>query len=284
MSSEDPRSPGPPGGIDDPRLFDAFVAAIREVDAAARIQSDLAGFYRDHGIDGDALVAMVERGPSRLLMYRKMVRGRLHRTIREFMPRTFARLGKRRFDADFAAFMAEAGSHTVLLREVPREFLTFTAPRWRADGLADYLVDLARHEIVGVAVRNDPGGGEAPTGLDLALDRPLRFDGSVRFQRYAHAVHRLTDDPEDRSEPTAEPVGMLVYRDREGGRARYIELTPRASEVIDRLLAGAPVEAALREGTAAAGQPLDDDFLSSMVHLFTDLVERQVILGAIPDA
>lgn len=266
----------------DQALLDAFTAALREVDADAAIEADLAGFYRARGVDGDALAAMVDRGASRLLMYRTMVNNRLRRVIREFMPRTVARLGRPRYRGDFAAFMAEAGSHTAILRDVPGEFLAFAAPRWRADGLAPYLADLARHELVGGRVRNAPGGGEAPTGLPLALDRSLRFDGSTRFQRYAFAVHRLPVDPEDRSEPAAEPLGMLVYRDREGHHPRYIELTPRASEVIDRLLAGAPVELAIREGTAAAGQPLDDDFLSSMVHLFADLSDRGVILGAEP--
>lgn len=272
MSDHDPAG--------DAALLDAFTAALREVDADAKIKADLAAFWRDRGVDGEALAAMVERGPARLLMYRTMVQSRLRRVIREFLPSTAARLGDRRYRADFAAFMAEAGSHTAVLRDVPSEFVAFAAPRWRADGLPAWLGDLARHELVGARVRNAPGGGEAATGEPLALDRPLRFDGSTRFQRYAYAVHRLPQDPDDRSEPAAEAVGMLVYRDRETYRARYIELTPRASEVIDRLLAGADVEVALREGTAAVGEPLDDDFLSSMVHLFADLSDRGVILGA----
>src|SRR5690606_41066837 len=67
---------------------------IWEVDADAKIKADLAAFWRDRGVDGEALAAMVERGPARLLMYRTMVQSRLRRVIREFLPSTAARLGR----------------------------------------------------------------------------------------------------------------------------------------------------------------------------------------------
>ncbi|MCA9636332.1 MAG: putative DNA-binding domain-containing protein [Myxococcales bacterium] len=265
----------------DLQVIDAFTAALREVDASAAISRDLAAFYAAHGLEGATLTAMVERGASRLKMYRAMVQGRLRRVIREFIPRTAARLGRPRYDADFAAFFAEAGSHSVVLRDVPVELVTWAAPRWRADPeIPDYLVDLARHELVAAEVRNAPGGREPPTGEALALGRPLAFDGTTRLQRYDHAVHRLPQEEDDRSEPAAEASALLVYRDRESYRVRYIELTPRASEVLARLLAGATVVAALQEGAAAAGEALDDDFLVGMTHLFADLSERGVILGA----
>ncbi|MCB9566995.1 MAG: putative DNA-binding domain-containing protein [Myxococcales bacterium] len=157
----------------DLQVIDAFTAALREVDASAAISRDLAAFYAAHGLEGATLTAMVERGASRLKMYRAMVQGRLRRVIREFIPRTAARLGRPRYDADFAAFFAEAGSHSVVLRDVPVELVTWAAPRWRADPeIPDYLVDLARHELVAAEVRNAPGGREPPTGEALALGRP----------------------------------------------------------------------------------------------------------------
>lgn len=262
-------------------VIDAFTAALRDEDAPAAIDRDLAAFYAAHGVEGATLAAMVERGAGRLKMYRTMVQGRLRRVIREFIPRTVSRIGRSRYNADFAAFFAGPGSHSVVLRDVPVEFVAWAGPRWDADpALPGYLSDLARHELVASEVRNAPGGREPVTGIPLALDRPLVFDGSVRILRYAAAVHRLSLDEADRGEPEPEPSALLIYRDRDDYRVRYIELTPRAIAVVERLVAGATVVGALQEGAATVGEALSDDFLAGMTHLFADLADRGVILGA----
>ncbi|HRI07317.1 MAG TPA: putative DNA-binding domain-containing protein [Nannocystaceae bacterium] len=262
-------------------LLDAFAAAMREP-ADDPITADLPAYLAAHGLVGDAQEALLSAGAERLLMYRTMVQSRLRRVIREFIPRAVARLGDARYRRDFARFFAEVGSRTVYLREVPLEFLAFVTPAWRADpDLPPFLVDLARHELCASEVRFSEGG-EAPTGEPLALDRPLRIDGSALLRRYDHAVHRLPQDEGDRTPADAEPVDLLVYRDRATQKVRYLELTRRAGAVLERLLGGATVEAALRGGAAAVHEDLDDDFLAGMVHLFADLSEREVILGAIP--
>jgi hypothetical protein len=262
-------------------VIDAFAAALRERGAGRAIRSDLAGFYAAHGLSGAALAAMVERGPERLRMYRTMVQARLRRVIREFLPRTIARLGDDRYRQDFARWFEEAGSHSVILRDVPVEFLTWARPRWEADAaLPAYLLDLARHELLAIEVRNATGGREPATGEALALDKPLLFDGTARLARYDHAVHRLPLDEADLRAAEAEASALLAYRDRDNYRVRYIELTARAAAILERLLDGATVVRALQEGAAAAGVALDDDLLAGMTHLFADLSERGVILGA----
>ena len=282
MADQKDSSPGTrDGDTRDATLINAFTAALRERGVGRTLRSDLAGFYAAHGLAGAELETMVERGAGRLLMYRNMVQGRLRRVIRELMPRTIARLDERRYRADFADFFASAGSHTVILRDVALEFLDSRRELWlRADDVPDYLIDLARHELMAIAVRNAKGGGEAPTGHPLALDRPLRVDGSARLQRYDYAVHQLPLDIDDRTVPEANPNGILAYRDRETYAVRYIALTGRATEVLERLLAGATVLTALQQGAAAAGTALDDDFLAGMTHLFADLSDRLVLLGA----
>ncbi|HFE45941.1 MAG TPA: hypothetical protein ENJ18_10705 [Nannocystis exedens] len=262
-------------------LIDTLATAIRKRGIAGSIQNDLAGFYASQGLQGAALESMIERGSNHLQMYRTMVQGRLRRVIREFIPRTVARLGKQRYAIDFADFFAQAGSHSVILRDVPGEFISFCRQRWLDNPeIADYLVDLATHEFLSSVVRNAMGGREAPTGQALALDKPLLFDGSSRLRRYNYAVHLLPRNIDDRSEPEALPCSVLAYRDRDNYRVRYISLTGRATEVIERLLAGATVLTALQEGAAAASEDLDDDFLAGMTQVFADLSERNVILGA----
>ncbi len=263
-------------------LIDTLTAAIRKRGIAGSLRDDLAGFYASQGLRGKTLETMIERGSSHLRMYRTMVQGRLRRVIREFIPRTVARLGKERYAVDFADFFADAGSHSVILREVPGEFISFCRQRWLdAPEIADYLVDLATHEFLFSVVRNAMGGREAPTGQMLALDKALLFDGSSRLRRYNYAVHLLPQSVDDRSEPEALVCSVLAYRDRDNDRVRYIALSGRATEVIERLLAGATVVTALQEGAVAAGEDLSDDFLAGMTQVFADLSERNVILGAL---
>ncbi len=209
------------GDARDALLINAFTAAIRERGVDRALKDDLAGFYRDHGLEGETLDLMVERGPRRLRMYRTMVQGRLRRVLRELLPRTIARLGKARFLADFADFFAEAGSHTVILRGVAAEFAGFCRERWaEADDVPDFLSDLASHELLSLEVRNAVGGREPTTGLPLALDRPLRVDGTARLRRYGYAVHQRPLAPHDRRSRRPVPDQQPGRPDRQANRPR----------------------------------------------------------------
>lgn len=261
----------------------ALSAVIRQVRAPSAMEEDLAGYLREHGVQGDDLRAMVQVGAQRMLVYRQLVHNRMRHATRDFIPRTVARLGKPRFRQDVAAFVEQDASHSPYLRDVPTEFVRWVAPRWAEDPeVPDYLHDLALHELLDAEVRNDPRGGEAPTGLPLALDRPLRFDGAVRLCEYGHAVHRLPKGTEDRSVPPAEPTRLLVYRDAQH-KPRYLALVPFAAALLHQLVERRlPVQAALLAAAESLGEPLDDDKLASAAQLFADLAERGVCLGAEP--
>lgn len=268
----------------------ALEAVIRTQRAPTAMREDLEAWLRTQGVEGDDLQAMVTVGAERLLVYRKLVHSRLRRTTREFLERTVARLGFDRFRGDFEAWVEDRASHSRYLRDVPTEFLEWVLPRWSADPeVPRYLLDLARHELVDFEVRNHAGGAagsvddDAPTGLPLALDRPLRFHGAVRLVSYDHAVHRLSKAKDDRTEAEAEPTRLLVYRD-DRYRARYLALTPFAAALLHELvIERKAVQPALLAAAQAQGEPLDDDKLGSAAQLFADLVERGVCLGAEPD-
>ena len=185
----------------------------------------------------------------------------------------------------FAARRASktGGSVRILALVPPAEFVQWAAPRWADDPeVPAYLPDLARHELLDEDVRNDPRGGEAPTELPLALDRPLRFDGAVRLCSYAYAVHRLSRSTKDHAEPDAEPTRLLVYRDAKQ-EPRYLSLVPFAAALLEQLVEGRlAVQPALLAAAEALGEPLDDDKLASAAQLLADLAERGVCLGAEP--
>ncbi len=213
-----------------------------------------------------------------LRVYRAMVHNRLRRVIADYLPRTAEHLGKPRLAEDVARFLAESGPRSAHFRHVPGEFLAWVRPYWQADAsLPAFLGDLAAHEWLDGEVGDSEAGGEPETGCPLAVDRPVVLDGSTRVRRYEFAVHRVADDP-----PVREPTAVLAYRDRTRLRLRILELSPRAATLCEELSAGATLQAALVQASAAAGAALDDAFLADMAGFLADLAERGVLLGARP--
>lgn len=274
-----------PSSVESPTA--ALEAVIRQQRAPEAMRDDLEGFLRAQGVEGEDLQAMLAVGAERMLVYRALVHNRLRGTVREFLGRTAARLGSQRFRRDFEAFVEDRAGHTQYLRDVPSEFVAWVLPRWAADPeVPPYLLDLARHELVDFDVRNsfstEGDEREQPTGLPLALDRPLRFTSSARLLRYEHAVHRLPLAKDDRTVPEAEPTELLVYRDA-GHKARYLALIPFAAALLRALVSERlAVQPALLAAAQALGEPLDDVKLASAAELFADLAERGVCLGAEP--
>jgi len=263
----------------------ALNAALCADDAVEALNRDTRDFLYTHGLRGDDLEAMAAAGPTRLLAYRTMVQGRLRRTIAAYIPRVAHILGKK-FDAEFRTYMDDRGPRTPYLRDVPAEFVAWAVPRWQADPKIDSMIpELARYELLKDDIANTPGGGEPETGAPLALEHPLRVDGSVRLEHFAYAVHTVAGTPIDQT-PALEQrrTHLLVYRSRDNHRVRFIDLTQRASAFVGHILGGMPVQAALAAAARDVGSPLNDTFLAAMVHLLTDLSERGVLLGAeIPD-
>ncbi|MGB1015385.1 MAG: putative DNA-binding domain-containing protein [Nannocystaceae bacterium] len=259
----------------------ALHAALCARDAVEALNRDTRDFLYTHGLRGDDLEAMVAAGPKRLLAYRTMVQSRLRRTIAAYIPRVAHLLGPK-FDAEFLTYMDNEAPRTPYLRDVPAEFVAWAVPRWRADPqLEGFIPELARYELLHDDVANTPGGGEPETGTPLALDRPLRVDGSVRLEQFAYAVHTVAGTAIDQT-PTLEArtTYLLIYRNRDNHRVRFIDLTDRAFSFVGHLLQGTPVQVALAEAARDVGVALDDNFLAAMVHLLTDLTERGVLLGA----
>jgi hypothetical protein len=79
--------------------------------------------------------------------------------------------------------------------------------------------------------------------------------------------------------PQARDVHLLVYRDVEH-RTRFLDLTPLAAVILERLFAGRPLAKAMVEACESERHPLDDSVLGGAARLLADLGERGVLLGA----
>jgi hypothetical protein len=257
----------------------ALVDACLDARAGGAIAGDLHGFLAAHGVTGDDAAAILA-APRRLLVYRSLVRNGLSAVVLRMLPRTRARLNAARagrFDGDLAAFVDEVGPRTHYLRDVPAELVAWATPAWRADpAVPAYLPDLAAHELAHFAVSGAAASALAPG--EIAVDRPLAFCGSARVERYAWAVHELRGDLDATDEPARRDVCLLAHRDR-AHEVRWLELTPLAAAVVERLLAGEPLGDAVTRACTEHGAR-SADVSVNVARLLADLAERGVVLGS----
>lgn len=215
----------------------------------------------------------------RLGVYRTLVRKRLRGAVELALPRTCARLGAL-FDEYFDRYLRVRGPRSHYLRDVTTEFLEFFALHAGNDArLLPFALDLARHEALDVLVGSAAETRAPGATLELDPDRGLVFSRTARVIRYEYAVHRLSSDPDDRSIPERANVALFVYRSPEN-QVRYLELAPLAAAILEGLVAGATLRAALEHATRELGATLGEGVLEGVARVLTDLSERGAILGA----
>jgi hypothetical protein len=240
----------------------------------------LAALAARHALE-PATRAALEADLERWLVYRTLVRNTLRNAVSLAIPRTLARLGGL-FDEAFDRFLAERGPRTHYLRDVTSELLDFVAPLWRADPrVPPWSLDLARHEALEIVVASLADPLEPHALGELDVERGLRFIEAARVVRYEYAVQRLSADEADRTAPAREPTALFVYRDAEHD-VRYLELTPLAADLLEALLAGESLKAALLRACAReAVEPAQA--LSSVAELLAGLAARGALLGPAGD-
>jgi hypothetical protein len=239
------------------------------------------------GIEGLALECGFSRADaaalgedcSRFLIYRKLVRGTLREALVLAIPRAIARLGPT-FDMYFDRFLRERGPESHYLRDVTAEFLDFCDAPFRVDpAVPVYLLDLARHEAlrfrIAAAVAAAPPKDAAP--LDLSAG--VQFTEASAIMRYAHAVHELSEDLGATDVPSTVPSCLFVYRSPDDD-VRYLELTPLAASILERLHAGREsLRDAITGACAAHKVVLCDDVLAGTARLLSDLADRGALFG-----
>jgi hypothetical protein len=257
----------------------ALIADACFGDSEDALAGDLGAYLAKHGVEGEDAEAMLAGdGPRRLGLYRQLVRHNVVNVVSTMLEHTCVRLDAHvpgEFARTVAAFLAAVGPRTPHLRDVPAELLAWAAPRWREDTrIPAWLVDHAELELVDFTIGVAPRPPAPPPLADVTADRALVFGDPRVIVHLDWAVHeRRGEEPEPRA------VHLLVYRDAQHA-VRYLELTPLASQILERLFAGRPLAAAMVEACAATGHAMDDSVLGGAARLLADLGERGVLLGA----
>ena len=256
------------------RLEDVFADWVL---GAAPSRQRLALLCERHELTAADSAALLESF-ERLAVYRELVRGNLREALQLSIPRSMARLGPL-FDEYFDGFLAEQAPRTHYLRDVTPELLAFAAPRWATDArVPAYLYELALHESLQIEVSALPSLPRGHVAAPLALERGVELSAALRLVQYHYAVHELPADEADRPPPAARAVSLLVYRSPEH-EVRYLELTPLARGIVERLLAGDTLGGAVQGATAAEGSTLSEAVLAGAARLLADLAERGVVRG-----
>lgn len=257
----------------------ALIADACFGDSEAALSGDLGAYLAKHGVEGEDAEALLA-SPRRLGLYRQLVRHNVVNVVGTMLEQTRARLEAHvpgEFDRSVDGFLAAQGPRTPHLRDVPSELLSWAAPRWRADErIPAWLPDHAELELVDFTIGVAPRPPEPPPLAEVTADRSLVFGDPRVIVQLGWAVHERRDSDEP---PEKRPVHLLVYRDAQHA-VRYLELTPLASEILERLFAGRPLAQAMVEACASSGHAMDDAVLGGAARLLADLGERGVLLGA----
>jgi hypothetical protein len=168
----------------------------------------------------------------------------------------------------------------VYMRDIAPEFLAFVGTRWHDEfHLPEYLRELALHELLTIDVAAGLDDETKSPIESVDLETCLQFQQAAKLVHYRYAVHRLPDDEDDRSEPERGDFWILGYRDAED-EVRFLELTPLAAAVVDKLMQGQCLRDAATSGCVSVGVALDDAALATIAVLLDDLEQRGVFIGA----
>jgi hypothetical protein len=221
-----------------------------------------------------------EIGIERLSVYRRLIRGTLRGTLQQILPRVVARLGNV-FDEYFDRYLAERGPTSRYLRDLPPDFLDFCREHWNEDArVPDYMSDLGHHEAVQLAIAAEPARPPDHEPGELALDRGVEFIRAATLVHYRHALHLLSESIADRTEPVRKDTWLFVYRSPDH-QVRYLELTPLAAGILERLLnESQTLQHAITAACTARNVAMSQSVIEGTATVLADLAERGALLGA----
>jgi hypothetical protein len=165
-----------------------------------------------------------------------------------------------------------------LLRDVPAELVEWAGPIWRADeSVPGYVPELAEHELATFWLASSDPAPAPSFEVGTAIDRPLVFATPLRFAHYRWAVQELIAPSEltRAKPPTRREVHLLGYRDPSHA-PRWLELSPLAAAIVERLLRGEPLGAAVTVACTDRGASIDTVELARML---SDFASRGILLG-----
>jgi hypothetical protein len=262
-------------------LMQALVHVIRAPSSTLDVPG-LEELLREYGVsDGDIETNANALTLERFFLYRQLVYGRFFGALEASIPLTIARIGTDLVTRELREFISQRATKSRYMRDITPEFLAFVEDRWRERGLvSDGLIELARHELLTIEIAAAPDDETKSSIDEVNLETRFRFRQSTKLVHYAYAVHVLPEDEADRTMPERRDSWVLGYRD-DDHRVRFLELTPLAAAVVERLMQGECLRDAATNGCQGIGVELNDEALATTAVLLDDFEQRGVLVGTI---
>lgn len=211
----------------------------------------------------------------RWLMYRSMVRERLHGMLRSGLPKTAALLGKTRFNAAVSSYLAERGPRSRYIRDVIDELVEHALPRWESDAsMPAHLPDLARYEAAKWRAASLEWDAEPVRDFDFEAI-PV-FNPSLCTVTLRHRVDKDAEAPST----LAEPHHALCYRKPGSPRVFTYVVNDIGGRLLTAWRSGSSCADGARAVLAELGREPDARFIDGMAGVLADLLEHKILLGS----
>jgi uncharacterized protein len=257
-------------------LMRALFESIRDPAPNPRVRSEPQAYFESLGLAPAHAQALSRLPEKRLLLYRKLVRRGLSAAVRAQLSGTANRLGAL-FESYMERFCDEALPSSPYLRDVAFEFAAWARPLWLADSrVPAYLLELAHFELWYFELSTHSEAFQMPTQIAPDLERPLAFQPGTRLCLYEYAVHTLSEDSLEIPEHL--PTALLGHRDS-AHDVHFLELSPLAAAIAQRLLNHNTLAQAVREACQSLGFPVDASILEETAELLSDWSEKGIVLG-----
>lgn len=222
----------------------------------------------------DSDLATLGSQPSRWLLYRAMLQGRLIDMIESAFPRATDAIGVERLRAAARDWLAEAPPKTPYVREVPVAFGAWLREPGAIE-LDAATLDLVEWELAIWSAGYDYAPFPRVADLDFALAPAL--NPTLRVVVLRHRVHLA--GAHERAD--ASTVTLAVFRDARTHAVRWRELDDASARFIALALAGHGTTTTLfRRVAAELAVPVNEAFVARLASALGAWLSDGLLLGA----
>lgn len=252
---------------------------MSEASGFAAVEARFAAYLRDP----TAAAPPADVDPARAAVYARLVFTNVEALLAQCFPVLRQVCDAPQWQALVRDFLARHRAHTPLFPRLPQELAAFLASGARSDD-PEWYAELADYEWLETECAQDPREIDELVQIDAAadlLDDVPVLNPLARPRAYRYPVHTIAPGclPEA---PSADPVWLVVYRCRDD-RVSFLQLNAVSARLVE-LLARNDTERngrkLLLQIADELGHPRPAQLVEAGRSVLTDLVERELVLGA----
>jgi hypothetical protein len=241
----------------------------------AHIQGELATYCRDGN-----LVPIRGANPERLPHYRRLVFNVVNGAMEQAYPITLQVLGEQEWQDLIHAFFTQHNAQSSQVWKLPYELYIFAREHvWQHKLNRPYLIDLLYFEWIEIEVYCMPDGN-IPSWIsgNHLLTKAMVVNPDFRILHLKYPVHKKAWKELESAQGS---YFVLVFREPELGKVKFIELSPFFALLFERLtLSPCSAEEALHSAATQLKLKTDPTELFQKARpFFEEVIEQRAVLG-----